>query len=63
LGGKFSERRKILIQRDEAVKIAETDIADNICALYNLDRTYFSLLEGHEGCQNIIFMYKKTPLT
>jgi hypothetical protein len=51
-----------LIQRDEAVKIAETDIADNICALYNLDRTYFSLLEGHEGCQNIIFMYKKKPL-
>ncbi len=51
-----------MIQRDEAVKIAETDIADKICALYNLDRRCFSLLGGHEGCQNIIFMYKKNTV-
>lgn len=51
-----------MIQRDEAVKIAETNIADKICTLYNLDRTCFSLLDGHEGCQNIIFMYSKNTV-
>ena len=51
-----------MIKRDEALKIAETDIADKICGLYNLDRRCFSLLGGHEGCQNIIFMYKKNTV-
>ncbi len=48
-----------MIVREEAIKIVKEEVVQKIGDLYDLDKTCFKLLDGHDGCQNIIFMYKK----